>query len=187
MTAMEKKALGPEILAKATKLEGEIRKDEATIQKIEAQTQTEGATRQLRITQNRLNHNKDIIQKLLAPHAREFAKQRAANEANQFSDKTKELILKDKLKNVDHKATTTLDPDTSLFDPSTWFNSLGDVNKEEYADISASMFEHKDKIKSGTLPAAAINTIIADIMRSLKVDAKKAKDIYDYAISTFPE
>jgi hypothetical protein len=187
MSVMEKEALGPEILAKATKLEGEIRKDEATIQKIQAQTQTEGATRQLRITQNRVAHNKDIIQKLLAPYVRDFAKQRASNEAGEFAKKTSDIILKDKLKNVDHKATTTLDPDTSLFDPSTWFNSLGDVNKEEYADISASMFEHKDKIKSGTLPAAAINTIIADIMRSLKVDAKKAKDIYEYTISTFPE
>ena len=132
-------------------------------------------------------NNKLNLQKLLSPHLQKYHKERAANEAGEFAKKTSDIILKDKLKNVDHKATTTLDPDTSLFDPSTWFNSLGDVNKEEYADISASMFEHKDKIKSGTLPATAINTIIADIMRSLKVDAKKAKDIYDYTISTFPE
>ena len=88
MSTIEKNALKPEILAKAQKLEGEIRKDEATILKIQAQTQTEQAARQLKITQNRLNNNKDIIQKLLSPHLQKFHKERAANEAGQFAQQT---------------------------------------------------------------------------------------------------
>ena len=79
----------------------------------------------------------------------------------------------------------TIDPDSEISSPSTWFNKIKDIPAQEYSDISASMFKHKDKIKSGKLNPAIKNSILTDMMSSLRVDAKKAQQIYDHIVSTF--
>ena len=181
MSTLEKNALPKKILDEAKKLEGEIKKDEATILKIQAQTQTEGAARQLKITQNRLNHNKDVIQKLLAPHVRKFAEERATNEAEKFANQMKLKMIPTpkaplplKGREIDNWGTE---------------DDVGEggdqkLDRRAYAEVEADLLLQKDKIKAG-MSAQQINQILAVIIKKMNVTTKEAKIIYDEMISGF--
>lgn len=185
MSKLDLEALPDEIKAKAQELTNKNLKLEEQIKLVQAQTGNANRAADVKIMQKAFMNNKIALQKLLSPEIQKLAKAKADNEVNEFTQQTKNIMLKDELKKKTGTDTIELNPDTSLFDPSTWFNSLGKVNKAEYADISAGLFEHKDKIKSGTLPPEIKDSIIADIMRSLQVDPQKAQKIYDFTISTF--
>ena len=185
MSKKELAALDPKIKAQAQELTNKNLKLEKQIKLAEARTEDVNRASDIKIMQKAHWNNKIALQKLLSPHLQKYAEERATNEAEKFTQQTKNIMLKDQLKKKTGTEKIELNPDTSLFDPSTWFNSLGEVNKEEYADISAGLFEHKDKIQSGTLPPKIKDSIIADIIRSLQVDPQKAQEIYDYTISTF--
>jgi len=186
MSVMEKEALGPEILAKATKIEAQIRETEQKIELAKARTEDEYMARNVKILQKANWNNRNRLQQLLSPHLQKYAEQRAANEAGEFAQQTKNIMLKDKLKQQAKKGTDTvnIDPDSSWLDWTTWFNSM-DVNKQEYSEISSQMFKHKDKIQSGAFPEVAKNEIIADIIKSLQVKPKQAQKIYEYTLKSF--
>ena len=186
MSAQQKEALGPKILAEATKLEGEIRKDEATILKIQAQTQTEQAARQLKITQNRLNHNKDIIQKLLAPHVRKFAENRALNAQNKQMHDLEKILLRGKPKpeKMSKKGGH----------PPWWWSDDVDVPDMEAVPFNAirgDVFELFNKGKTEQLDAKNAQGltprmgIIKDMMGRLNIDPKQADAVLNRWLKEF--